>query len=909
MGRTRRGVPCAIHLLVTLVYCINLATSTARRRRMEGRFRHHGLEGDVTFVDAVTPHSAEVAAMFSGSSLPETDLPVLACARSHLAALRMFLNTDAPAAIVMEDDVMLHNDFTARLHAMLANRPDDAGVISLGYLVWHWESSRWGGRSPELENLKQLDPDALWGTQGYWISREHAERMVAVLDRPAREWGTSAIVTSEVITRTSDGWVSYPPLLLEEVLESTIGRDHERRLASHRFAQGLFPVSHYTKAERAGRGTTIGLCMIVRDEAKVIERCLASVSHLIDHWVICDTGSVDGTPDVIAKALADVPGVLHHTEWRDFGHNRSELLRRARGTADYLLLLDADQTLHEVGPLPELTSDVYRLRHEGSVEYDVGRLVRGDLPFYFKGRTHEYLTCDEPTSHSLLASWRVVHFADGGARADKFERDRRLLQLSLDEDPDDERTVFYLAQTLDALGETDQAIALFNRRAEMGGFEEEAWFAQTRAATLLGRTDPAAAIGKLLACWERRPTRIEPLHEAAVLAEAQQWWRVMHTVTLPGLSVHSPDDILFVRRGLYDGALRTLHDRAAARLNIAGLSPVTSFEELAPDVRYARVELQPTLPWPTFNPSIAADPGTDGWALVVRAANYRLSGGRYYFVDDDGTPTRERVVRTRNWFVRLDESFQPVEVKEIVERSHRAVHRTGIHGLEDCRLQWWHNSWWVAATTRDANERGMARVSLARLHETDTEMQAVDFVEFPAQDPGRHEKNWAPFASRRAGSHDAASDGADPLHLIDRWHPYREVEWDGTTLSTAGAVSAADGDPRLSEWRGGSQGVRVGDAVLFIIHQVRYEAGIRRYLHRVVGKHDDGTVDWSAAFTFTGAPIEFAAGLAVRGDTAVISFGVGDAVAALAVLPLAQLVACLPSADQASPPAGHSSTI
>ena len=43
----------------------------------------------------------------------------------------------------------------------------------------------------------------------------------------------------------------------------------------------------------------IALCMIVKNEEKIIERCLSSVLPLIDSWVIVDTGSTDGTLDKI----------------------------------------------------------------------------------------------------------------------------------------------------------------------------------------------------------------------------------------------------------------------------------------------------------------------------------------------------------------------------------------------------------------------------------------------------------------------------------------------------------------------------------------------------------------------------------------------------------------------------------
>ena len=76
--------------------------------------------------------------------------------------------------------------------------------------------------------------------------------------------------------------------------------------------------------------------MIVRDEAEVIERCLASCRPHIDYWVICDTGSSDDTPEIVRRVLDGVPGELHHHEWRDFGHNRSQLMQLAHGKAEML---------------------------------------------------------------------------------------------------------------------------------------------------------------------------------------------------------------------------------------------------------------------------------------------------------------------------------------------------------------------------------------------------------------------------------------------------------------------------------------------------------------------------------------------------------------------------------------------
>ncbi|EHP44847.1 family 2 glycosyl transferase, partial [Cupriavidus basilensis OR16] len=96
--------------------------------------------------------------------------------------------------------------------------------------------------------------------------------------------------------------------------------------------------------------TRICLNMIVKNEAPVIARCLASVKPWIDRWVIVDTGSTDGTQALVREVMGKLPGTLHERPWIDFAHNRNEALALARACSegharadDYVLFIDADE--------------------------------------------------------------------------------------------------------------------------------------------------------------------------------------------------------------------------------------------------------------------------------------------------------------------------------------------------------------------------------------------------------------------------------------------------------------------------------------------------------------------------------------------------------------------------------------
>ena len=116
---------------------------------------------------------------------------------------------------------------------------------------------------------------------------------------------------------------------------------------------------------------TIGLCMIVKNEAHVILRCLASARPLVDYVLVEDTGSTDGTQEIIRAYLRDtgIPGIVIEEPWRDFAYNRSFALQalRRNDAIDYALIIDADDVIAYEGGFDAaafkagLTADLYHV--------------------------------------------------------------------------------------------------------------------------------------------------------------------------------------------------------------------------------------------------------------------------------------------------------------------------------------------------------------------------------------------------------------------------------------------------------------------------------------------------------------------------------------------------------------------
>ncbi len=163
--------------------------------------------------------------------------------------------------------------------------------------------------------------------------------------------------------------------------------------------------------------------------------------------------------------------------------------------------------------------------------------------------------------------------ANGANRQEKIERDTRLLEEDLERDPENPRTFFYLGQTHKFAGRFEDAARCYRRRVKLGGWQEEAWYAEWQEAVCrLKLGDEASFERGCLAAYDRRPHRAEPLFSLAHFHREAGRHAVAMLYAEAGMAIPWPEeDVLFIDSFVYrfglieEYCLSAAHAPAGAR--------------------------------------------------------------------------------------------------------------------------------------------------------------------------------------------------------------------------------------------------------------------------------------------------------------------------------------------------------
>jgi len=583
--------------------------------------------------------------------------------------------------------------------------------------------------------------------------------------------------------------------------------------------------------------------MIVKNESKIITRLFDSVIGLIDTYCICDTGSTDSTIETIGEYFEgkNIEGVVFTEPFQNFGYNRSVALKRARNMADYTLFLDADMVLKFAKGFnkEDLTHQAYMVKQgTDTFSYYNLRLVHRTVDVNCVGYTHEYYdTSCEPTR---LETLHINDIGDGGAKADKFERDIRLLKQSIEEGQNLARSYFYLGNSYKDSGKPTEAISAYTSALKHQTWDEERFISRLNIGKCCSDTNRQdEAVASWLLAYQECPERRESLYELIKHYRITSRHELCYLFYDKAVAIEYPKDkVLFINDDVYghlldyeitvfgyyllskhpDVATRVLHgyqrllrddgfrDKNGILMNFRFYAKLVFLEGFGVSSGIHRLKAGQEGFFES-SPSIIKH-GQNGYLVNLRLVNYKIEkNGGYVFNN-----TTNKVV-TKNMALTLDKNFQILERKLFTNSDTEEDKR--VYGLEDVRLME-HDG--VVKYTATHEDKSSSRLMISHgTYDTTSDTIETNLIEYIPD--SWCEKNWVMF------------DNGDDVGIIYKWHPLTVGRIDGGKLDVTKTVGTPDFFQNL---RGSTNGIRIEDELWFVTHMVTVCDGIRHYYHCMV---------------------------------------------------------------------------
>lgn len=608
----------------------------------------------------------------------------------------------------------------------------------------------------------------------------------------------------------------------------------------------------------------IALILMVRNESKILERCLKAVGGAVDAVCIHDTGSTDNTVEIAKNWVKTQPGCLSESEWENFGYNRTMSFLTAKAFVrdvlkwdmkeSYGLLLDADMvfvpgTIRDK-PLTETGYTV--LQRNGGLEYPNCRLIRMDYNWICKGVTHEYW-CG-PTFPLEKSVCYIEDQNDGGCKSDKFERDARLLEQGLLDEPDNVRYMFYLAQTYHSLGRLKDSIKMYKKRYAAGGWFEEQWY----SLYMIGQSwltlgNPRKFEDYMLRAYDMRSSRSEPLWRLSkYFREKGQHYKAYQYASM-GRKIPLSTDSLFIETDVYkdkfeyeltildyyvgkqrEGLIRCMNYMMTDKENVSGvfqnlgfyIDPIGKEFTNHPALRHVFGR--------EFHPSSVSS--VDEYENI-RFVNYliRKDGGYHMFDGDGSRISTQNMAYSRDVYTKMNDASVSVPRNE----------STNIAGLEDVRIYKDVNQdLRFVATTKEYSDN--IRILEGRYDAKTGDYSDCTLLNSPLN--ADCEKNWIPVSGTK--------------DIIYSWNPLRVGTIEGSDLKFH---TTHETPWFFKHLRGSAVPSRVGDELWCLVHFVEYSTP-RKYYHCIVAL--DGTTykpkSVSLPFSFRAKGIEYCLSMSIK---------------------------------------------
>jgi tetratricopeptide (TPR) repeat protein len=562
---------------------------------------------------------------------------------------------------------------------------------------------------------------------------------------------------------------------------------------------------------------------------------------------------------------------------------------------EYILLLDADMILtgNALNMTSDfkynLTEDMYHI-YQGSPQfyYKNARIVRNNHGFTYWGVTHEYLNSPQNTTVGTIK--RDVLFiqdiGDGGAKGDKAERDIRLLKRGLEDNPNNDRYTFYLANTYKDAGKNEKAIETYRKRIEIGGWVEEVWFSYYNIGICFMRMGKEfSAIINWMDGYNYYPNRIENLYKIIEYYRIRGKNTIAYEFYLMAEKSREKyknwSDYLFLERDVYDYRIdyefsilgyyvnenqsitnKLIHSCMHV-LNYSHLDESThnnvmnnykfyangivsnskntnTWRELLSNIGIDLIQKDESIDENEFVSSTPSITQLSNGQLIVnvRYVNYRI--------DENGGYVNRQQIKTINVIAIIDNNEEniPIIKKEFILGYNRDEDERYV-GLEDVRLHYQGGVVYYNANRGMKNgemkvEHGIVDLNLR------TCKKSVHLLREEIE--STLEKNWVLFEF--TSNEVAVVYGWSPLIIGKIEEEHKFVETHRKNVPSC-----------FKNLRGSTNGVKIGNEIWFFCHKVSYED--RRYYYHMIVVLDANhyhVKKYTPYFTFEKEKVEYTLG-------------------------------------------------